>query len=525
MKRKWFAYTVLALFVFLLAGVSGCRRGGEKPQAVFRVAIPRPITSLDPIRVGDALTLQVHINAYETLVGVDRDGYLVPGVARSWEVKDDGKRWIFHLGEHRFCDEAGGGTVTAEDVIATYERAATNRRSIIPWVFRDYVEGAAAFMDGKASSISGLIAKSDKELEVRLTRPLDIASRFALPQLSILPAKMARDPNLDLDTAKKSYGSGPYKVVSVGPDKVVFEANKNSAIRPAYSKAEFVVYRDVESALAQAKAGRVDMVSVPLTHWKQVVSGKLDVPFEVLNNTVHFEHYILNTRDRVLADRHLRRALMLAIDRKRLCEDILSGGCIPTDFTAAMARRTAEDLYDLSEARREWRMAKVHPKEISLVTTPEYEQQLVAAYLQDQWKAAFGIQVKVSSIEFGSLMANLFGGRPFQIARFWVQPLVDLPEIWFMTFRPGNPPPHGRNFSGYQSEEFASLFERSLLPLPGAQKEKLIEQMEEILRHDVPVIPLFQRKYAYVYSKRAYLPVGYALRYHLWEAVPRKGGS
>lgn len=85
------------------------------------VAIPADVTSLDPAITMDNTTWKVVYNVYQRLV--DYDGAttnIKPGLAKEWEVSEDGKTWTFYLEEgHKFSD---GTPVDAEAVKASFER-------------------------------------------------------------------------------------------------------------------------------------------------------------------------------------------------------------------------------------------------------------------------------------------------------------------------------------------------------------------------------------------------------------------
>ena len=82
------------------------------------IALTEPIDpSHAPIPHNDAERL-VFRQLYQTLVGVDCDGRIVPGLASSWSVDDAGRRWTFTLRDDaRFWD---GSPVTARDVLASW---------------------------------------------------------------------------------------------------------------------------------------------------------------------------------------------------------------------------------------------------------------------------------------------------------------------------------------------------------------------------------------------------------------------
>src|SRR5438552_3906532 len=106
-------------------------RGGAPPGTRCAVAAA-PTPARDTVTIGltepvdpahapvprnDAERL-VFPQLYETLLQVDCDGRIVPGLARSWSADEAGRRWTFTLrGDARLWD---GSPVTAQDVVASW---------------------------------------------------------------------------------------------------------------------------------------------------------------------------------------------------------------------------------------------------------------------------------------------------------------------------------------------------------------------------------------------------------------------
>lgn len=93
---------VLAL-VASISTVSACSAGSTavvdtSSQTGLVVATTSPANSLDLTSVGGAaIPAAVMGNVYETLVRIDDDGDIVPGLAESWEVSSDGTRYELSL--------------------------------------------------------------------------------------------------------------------------------------------------------------------------------------------------------------------------------------------------------------------------------------------------------------------------------------------------------------------------------------------------------------------------------------------
>ena len=86
------------------------------------VGITQDLDSLDPHKAVAAGTEEVLFNIYEGLVKPDRDGNLIPAVAESYTMSEDGMIYTFSLRENiKFHD---GTPVTSEDVIYSIKRCA-----------------------------------------------------------------------------------------------------------------------------------------------------------------------------------------------------------------------------------------------------------------------------------------------------------------------------------------------------------------------------------------------------------------
>ncbi len=85
----------------------------------FHAASGNP-RSLDPARVGDVGTGEFTFQLFEGLADLTPETDLVPAVARSWEILQDGQRYIFRL--RRDCLWSDGTPLTAHDFVFAWQR-------------------------------------------------------------------------------------------------------------------------------------------------------------------------------------------------------------------------------------------------------------------------------------------------------------------------------------------------------------------------------------------------------------------
>lgn len=244
----------------------------------------------------------LNVNVGETLVRMSRDFEVEPALATDWEYRGSGT-WRFRLREGvRFHD---GSPLDAEAV---------------RWNMAQIVAGGFGY--GSLTERSTVVVDS-LTVDVTTTEPdLRLPQRLVHPNYSLF----ARGSN----PGREPVGTGPFRFVEYRPDeRMVVERNEEYWGEPARpGRLIFRFFPDPATRVLALLSGEVDLVmDVPR---EQVGALEKRVGFELHRAPVGRVLAIqVNAHGEpphdLLADRAVRRAVALAIDRSRLVETVLKG--------------------------------------------------------------------------------------------------------------------------------------------------------------------------------------------------------
>ncbi|HSR34589.1 MAG TPA: ABC transporter substrate-binding protein, partial [Anaerolineae bacterium] len=281
----------------------------EQPRVLRLCGYSQRIATLDPSQLTVVHEFWISSHLFSGLAELDAEANVVPHAARSWEVLDGGKRYLFHLREDvRWTD---GTAVTAHDFEWTWKR--------------NLAAGSGAPLLGIADDISGIRACDAQTLEVRLNTPVAYFIYLAaMPQFWPLPR-----------AAVERYGSEWWKpghIVSNGSFELV-EFDQTHSLLKRNTK----YFGDFAGNLDQVKWSLAEGAGAAA---REYVSGKADcvpglppedVPSDVgVNETamprqLYVDGLILIPHQPPLDDVRVRRAIVHALDREKCIRAFGSG--------------------------------------------------------------------------------------------------------------------------------------------------------------------------------------------------------
>ena len=179
-KRIVSLLLILTLCFGCLTAMTGC----DKTPDIIRLPITETPSSFDPqIASGDDAQSVLN-NCFEGLVRIDSEGNIVPGVAQSWTISDDGLTYTFTLRENAtwHVDEDALETVMDEEEAATFDNRVTAddfvfamQRAVEPLTNAPYVgsllnilNADAIYAGEETSDQLGVFASDDYTLTIRL---------------------------------------------------------------------------------------------------------------------------------------------------------------------------------------------------------------------------------------------------------------------------------------------------------------------------------------------------------------------
>lgn len=276
--------------------------------------------TLDPRVTQSRHEEQFIAQIFEPLIAADEHGDVYPGLATSWSVSDDDLCWTFQLRQG----------VTFHDGTA-FDAAA------VKFTFDSIVDpelGSQGAVD-ILGPYAGTEVLGDHEVRVCFERPYASAlNAFTENELSIVsPTAVAALG--DDGFARNPVGTGPFKFVSWEEGRqIVLERNDAYAWAPEFfeqagpSQVERIVFRfipDASTRVAALEGGEVNIAEQlnPL----DMLSFGNGSPIETLIGNVAGLPYgmFLNTSRGPLQDIRVRQALMYAIDRPKIIDNLFFG--------------------------------------------------------------------------------------------------------------------------------------------------------------------------------------------------------
>lgn len=285
-----------------------------KPEPVIaqaRVELPDPQDCTD-----SADTLAMIGALFDPLVRRGPGGTFEPALATAWTVSDDARRWHFKLREGvRFHDGSAFDSTAMVYSLERLKRPEIGATLGSPAVWRQYLEHASFEADG--------------EHAVKVSLPEPIADL-----LDILCATVALPgPEADEDGfAARPVGTGAYRLESMEPgERIVMRANAEwYGGKPANPALTWQAIPDVDERLDALLTGRVAISSKVagakrLGELAQANRGRQDY----LDPTAII--YLFNCQKGPCADKRVRRAMQMAVDRVTLAQSALDGAAYPLE--------------------------------------------------------------------------------------------------------------------------------------------------------------------------------------------------
>ena len=355
----------------------------------------------------------------------------------------------------------------------------------------------------------------------------------AVNDLALLPAHLERpvfeaDPasyrNRTLyatDPTEPGLWFGPYRPVAVESGaQFVLEPNETWAgPAPYFTRVTVRAIENTAALEANLLAGDIDMIAGELGLTMDQAIAFADRHGDAYNVTFQpsltYEHIDLNLDDPILADRRMRRALLYALDRRTLVDQLFQGHQ-PVAHTSisplapehdpavrayAFDPERAAALFDeagfdrlIDGVRHD---AEGTPLRFTLMTTAgNRSRELVQQVLQAQWRAA-GVDIVIENEPPRVFFGETVSRRVFDhMALFaWVSPPDNVPRTILHSTNIPAPDNNwsGQNYTGFRNAEMDRLIAAIEEELDAAARRPLWHALQAVYAEELPALPLFFR--------------------------------
>lgn len=481
--------------------------GGSFTEGV--VGLPR---SINPVLAITDTDKDLSTLIYSGLMKYDKDE-LVKDLAESYTISDDGLVYDFKLRNNaRFHD---GTQLTTDDIEFTIQK------------IQDGEIKSPKRVDWASVSIKKI---SSTEIQFTLKQPY--APFLANTTVGILPKNLWKNLSTDQFIFNQKnlepIGSGPYKIESIEKDKdntpisyTLSSFDKYYNGKPYISNIKISFFQDEDMAIDSFKKGLIENYSGISAQKANNLTNNLGNS-KIIHNPLSrvFGIFLNQNNSPVLANKEVRQALNMAVDKDKIIKDVLFNygisidGPIPdttdTNRVASSSVVANKQIAKNILAKAGWtinengvleKKTKTTKQvlEFSIATADSEDLKKTAEIVKKDWED-IGAKVTIKVFEFGDLSQNIIKTRKYDALLFGeiINKDLDLYAFWHSSQR--NSP--GLNISMYVNSKVDKLLEDSRVASNDKERDRILDSFQKIIKDEVPAIFLFSPEYICIMSNK-----------------------
>lgn len=531
MKAKKLLSVALAavLSASLLVGCGnkgGGSSSGEAKDTIVYSMNTAPEGIFNPLISNINIDKYVTSVVYASLMTVNDKGEQEPYLATESKVSDDMKKITYTLNDKAVWHD--GEKVTANDVAYTFKCMADPNYTGGYYGDIQAVKGAEAYHNGEAEDIEGIKVIDDKTIEIEFEK-VYAPGVTNLGNVEIIPEHIWSkvDPGewtKQTELLNNPVGCGPYKLTEYKTGShVKFEAATD--FFGGEVKTPNLVFKAINADTTQAefKGGNIDIANV-----ESLRQADIDALTSEGLKTVSYDNYMFtymgfNLRKESLKDVKVRQAIMYAIDRQSILDNIVEGRgsvvnapLLPSSWAYPEESELEQYKYDVEKAKSLLKEAGWEDKdgdgivenangeklELTIDCQNDHEvRQKTATAIQESLKA-IGISVEIDTMEYSALMDKAVANHDFDLYMMGNTLSLD-PDpkpMWDSSAISNEPGVIGYNIVAYNNPETDKLIEEGNATLDQNERKSIYGEFAKILNRDVPEAYLFCQNVERVYN-------------------------
>lgn len=503
-KLLWTGALVLSL-----AGCSSASSGGTDSHNVLNLSKENDVITLDSTLATDGMSFEVINMMIEGLETTDENGDIVPALAESYDVSEDGLTYTFHL---RDASWSNGEPVTAADFEYAWKDAASDPTSDYAYIFGPdgaCIKGASEAMGNPENKDAlGVKAEDEKTFVVELERRTPyFVSLTTFPPFYPVNEKFAEEQG-------DQYGLSADNLLACGPFQLVDWTKGNSLKlekNDSYWGKDDVALDEINIAIVPEPSSAALAFENGSTDYARLNSSLVDKYKDneayksVLGSFLWYLQYNFDNPD--LQNENLRKALAYAVDRDDLTQNVLKDGSIAAEgfVTRQLSngpdgkdyRETAdgyflergEDSDKIAQEAFEQAKKELGKDEITLrfLFEPSDPSKSAAEFMQSEFAKLDGLNIEMVSQEKNVRLKSQQNGDFDLVLTRWGPDYAD-PTTYLNVLLPGG----SFNFGKYDSQAYKEALDEAANALSDEARWQALQKAEKIAMDDIAVAPIFQ---------------------------------
>ncbi len=492
-QNRLFVTPVLAFISSLLIFIFIFKLTTNLPtQKQLIIGATGNVLYLNPvIQTANLNELLINSVIYDSLVEPSVNGEILPGVAKTWSISADGKKYTFIIRQDiKWHDNTN---LTAKDVKATLEKIKNSKQNTAI---------VKALQDVNIKEVSPYM------LEFTLKQPnstfLELLNIFIAKEtnLSNYPyAKLLEEPEIYTVT-----GTGPYKLETKKVDSLTLVANKKYFRgSPKINTLQFKFFDSQKRLRLSYIANEISLfLSNNPQVYKQFEKQK-DTNIATFNLAYYTRvlYFNMTNKNSPTTNLSFRKAILYSINKSKLIQNypgaqIANGPynefswAYSSDMSAPFDQQKAKEF--LKECKNQ---LKKDCTNVTLTYASNKTNDLVVNNIKNQLKEV-GINLKLRPMSTQDILEQILPNRDFEILYFGIQSTID-PDQYNLWHSSQIKYP-GLNISGLKSKRIDYYLEQARITTNKLKRQKLYLDFQKELAKYTPVVYLFNPP-VYVISK------------------------
>ncbi len=516
-KKKLYVVSILAALTLVLGA---CGFGGDKSkddsskdsgEKTLNLSIASEPPSLNPQLAQDTQSGSILNGVFEGLTRVNDQDQVENAMAQDVKVSEDKLTYTFTLRDAKWSN---GDPVVAGDFEYAWKWALDPKNASVYASILYPVKGAEAFNNGKGKAEDvGVKAVDDKTLEVTLEHPVPYFLKLtAFYTYYPVDQKVVEgNKKWAADAGKDYVTNGPYEISEWKHNDSITLKKSSTYWDKKNVDVDTIKVAMVESAATADRmfqSGDLDFIGSPFqsVSLDKVDTYKKDKSLHITDNAASYV-YKFNTKDKILKNVNIRKALTLAIDRQGLIDNVTKGeqkpanGIVPKSINGWDTQKQFYKDNDIAGAKaalkqgmKELGISKASDIKIKLSINTDEAHQAIAQYVQEGWHKNLGINATIDNSEW-QVYLDKVNKLDYQVARMgWSADYNDANTF----LEPYTTADNGNNMTGWENPEYKKLMGEATKETDDAKRLQLLQQAEQVFMSEYPVAPVYDYTNLYI---------------------------